>query len=190
MPPSTSTRSACTTAGAPAAGDIVTPRRRTREPVTTAESTLTATPSRVLRTCPTRRPVRRASLRTYQAAATPTTTIATRTTIAVRRTGRFMGSRYQTRIRPGRLADSVTAGQAQHVLAQVVEHHLLGHRGDLVEADLAPQTLDVELLGVAVPTVRLYGHVTGLEAGVGSQQLGGVGLGPAGSPVIEQPGRL
>jgi catechol 2,3-dioxygenase-like lactoylglutathione lyase family enzyme len=50
---------------------------------------------------------------------------------------------------------SVALRQAEHVLGEMVEHHLLGHRRDLVEPHLAPETLDVELLRVAVATVRL-----------------------------------
>src|SRR3989442_3907670 len=40
----------------------------------------------------------------------------------------------------------VAARQPEHVLADVVQHHLLREWRDLVETELAPQTLDVELL--------------------------------------------
>ena len=50
------------------------------------------------------------------------------------------------------------------MLGQVVERHLLRHRRDLVEAYLAPEPLDVELLGVAVAAVGLQGDVARLEA--------------------------
>src|SRR6267143_6673459 len=43
---------------------------------------------------------------------------------------------------------SVALRQAQDVLGEVVENHLLGDRRDLVEPNLAPEPLDVELLGV------------------------------------------
>src|SRR5919204_1278518 len=69
---------------------------------------------------------------------------------------------------------SVALRQAQHVLADVVEGHLLRDRRDLVEPHLAPQPLDVELLGIAIAAVGLQRHVAGLEAGLGGQQLGGV----------------
>src|SRR5438445_144651 len=84
----------------------------------------------------------------------------------------------------------ITLGQAEHVLREVVQHHLLGHRCDLVEPHLAEQSLDVKLLRVPVAAVRLHGHVAGLEARVGGQQLGRVRLGPAGTTVVEEPGRL
>src|SRR2546425_9145115 len=70
---------------------------------------------------------------------------------------------------------SVALREAQHVLGEVVEHHLLRDGRDLVEAHLAPEPLDVELLGVAVAAVGLQRDVAGLEAGLGAQQLGDVG---------------
>src|SRR5882672_2622478 len=46
---------------------------------------------------------------------------------------------------------SVALGQPEDVLREIVQNHLLRDRRDLVEADLAPEPLDVELLRVAVP---------------------------------------
>src|SRR5919198_6642066 len=82
---------------------------------------------------------------------------------------------------------SVALRQAQHVLGEVVEDHLLGDGRDLVEPDLAPEALDVELLGVAVAAVRLQRHVTRLEAGFGAEQLGDVGLRATRLAVVEEP---
>src|SRR5213594_3062656 len=67
---------------------------------------------------------------------------------------------------------SVALGQAQHVLGQVVENHLLRDRRDLVETHLAPEPLDVEFLRVAVAAVGLQRDVARLEAGLGRHQLG------------------
>src|SRR5713226_5359840 len=75
---------------------------------------------------------------------------------------------------PGEL--SVALRQAQHVLGQVVEHHLLGDRRDLVEPDLAPEPLDVELARVAVAAERLERRVARLEPGLRREELGGVRL--------------
>src|SRR5436190_11055720 len=88
------------------------------------------------------------------------------------------------------LRDSVALGKAQHVLRQVIEDHLLRDGRDLVEPHLAPQPLDVELLGVAVAAVRLHRDIARLEPGFGRQELRGVGLRAARPAVIEQPRRL
>src|SRR5262245_6862789 len=85
---------------------------------------------------------------------------------------------------------SVALGQPEHVFRDVVEDHLLRHRRDLVEAHLAPEPLDVELLGIAVAAVGLEGDVARLEAGLGCEELGGVRLGAAGPSVVEEPRRL
>jgi aromatic ring hydroxylase len=53
------------------------------------------------------------------------------------------------------LAGSIALGEPEDVLREVVEHHLLGDRRDLVETHLAPEPLDVELLRVAVAAVGL-----------------------------------
>src|SRR5215468_4285245 len=82
---------------------------------------------------------------------------------------------------------SVRARQPQHVLGQVVERHLLGHRGDLVQAHLAPQALDVELLRVAEASERLQRGVARVEAGLGGEQLRGVRLLAARPAAVEQP---
>src|SRR3989441_68940 len=86
--------------------------------------------------------------------------------------------------------DSIALRKAEHVLREVVEHHLLRHRRDLVKPDLAPEPLDVELLGVAVAAVGLQRHVAGLEAGLGRHQLRRVRLGAARPSIVEEPGRL
>src|SRR4029434_9024866 len=80
---------------------------------------------------------------------------------------------------------SVALGQSQHVLAVVVQGHLLGDGRDLVEPYLAPQPLDVELLGVAVAAVGLERDVAGLEAGLGRHELGDVGLRATRLAVVE-----
>src|SRR2546423_1258470 len=74
---------------------------------------------------------------------------------------------------------SVALRQAQNVLGEVVEDHLLRDGRDLVEAHLAPEPLDVELLGVAIAAVGLQRDVARLEPGLGAQQLGNIGLGRA-----------
>src|SRR3989441_12825314 len=85
---------------------------------------------------------------------------------------------------------SVALRQAQHVLGQVVEHHLLGDRRDLVEPDLAPEPLDVELARVAVAAERLERRVARLEPGLRREELGGVRFGPARPSVVVEPGGL
>src|SRR5439155_1812860 len=85
---------------------------------------------------------------------------------------------------------SIALGKTEHVLREVVEHHLLRDRRDLVEPDLAPEPLDVKFLRVAVAPVGLQRDVAGLEAGLGRHQLGGVRLGPARPPAVEEPGGL
>src|SRR6058998_2367172 len=85
---------------------------------------------------------------------------------------------------------SVALGQAQHVLGQVVENHLLRDRRDLVEPHLAPEPLDVEFLRVAVAAVGLQRDVARLEAGLGRHQLGRVRFGAARPAVVEEPRRL
>src|SRR5256885_6619226 len=82
---------------------------------------------------------------------------------------------------------SVALRQPQDVLGEVVQHHLLRDGRDLVEPDLAPEPLDVELLRVAVATVGLQRGVAGLEAGLGAQQLGDAGLGASLLAVAEVP---
>src|SRR2546426_12021314 len=82
---------------------------------------------------------------------------------------------------------SVALRQPQDVLREVVEDHLLRDGRDLVEAHLAPEPLDVELLGVTVASVGLQRDVARLEAGLGAQQLGYVGLRAAGLAVVEEP---
>src|SRR5438093_10680515 len=93
---------------------------------------------------------------------------------------------------------SVALRQAEDVLGEIVEHHLLRNRRDLVEADLAPEPLDVELLGVAVAAVSLERGVARLEARVRRPQVRRVGLRAAGPAIVVQspgtqargPGRL
>src|SRR6266403_1975581 len=58
---------------------------------------------------------------------------------------------------------SVALRQAQDVLGEVVEDHLLRDGRALVEAHLAPEPLDVELLGVAEAAVGLQRDVARLE---------------------------
>src|SRR5882724_2225339 len=85
---------------------------------------------------------------------------------------------------------SVALGQPEHVLRDMVEDHLLRHRRDFVEAHLAPEPLDVELLRVAVAAVGLQRDVARFEARLGPQELGRVRLGAAGPPAVEEPRRL
>src|SRR5215831_9084449 len=85
---------------------------------------------------------------------------------------------------------SVALGQPEHVLRDVIEDHLLRDRRDLVEAHFAPEPLDVEFLRIAVATVGLQRDVARLEARLGCQQLGGIRLGAARPPVVEEPRRL
>src|SRR5262249_33519220 len=163
-------------AAEPPAAWIRTPRSERSVPRAVARSTVIGTPSAPLRAPATIRPVRRSSPSRYQPPArammAPSSAAAT-TISATRRARGFMASQYQT---AGRVQDSgaerneeryrpdvlalVTLRQAEHVLREIVQHHLLGHRGDLVQADLAEQSLDVELLGVSVAAMRLHGHVT------------------------------
>src|SRR5437773_583074 len=82
---------------------------------------------------------------------------------------------------------SVALGQPQDVLGEIVEHHLLRDGRDLVEADLAPEPLDVELLGVAVAAVRLERRVARLEPRVRGEELRRVCLGAARPAVVEEP---
>src|SRR5215475_797469 len=89
-------------------------------------------------------------------------------------------------IRPSR-ERSIRARQAQHVLGQVIQRHLLGHRRDLVEPDFTPEPLDVELLRVSETPERLERSIAGVEAGVRREQLGRVGLAAAWTSVVEQP---
>src|SRR5262249_24419468 len=69
---------------------------------------------------------------------------------------------------------SVGPGQPEHVLAEVVERHLLRDRSYSIKTDLAPQPLDVVLPRVAKTAKRLQSGVAGREAGFGGQELGGV----------------
>src|SRR5438876_2427776 len=84
----------------------------------------------------------------------------------------------------------VRPGQAEDVLGEVVEDHLLRDRGDAHQPGLAPVALDVVLAGVAEPAVGLHGRVGGGEAGLGGKELGQVGLLPRGQVVVDSPGRL
>ena len=63
---------------------------------------------------------------------------------------------------------SVAPRQAQHVLSQVVEHHLLADRGDAGQPGLAEIPGDVVLLGVAHAAVCLQCAVGRVERGVGA----------------------
>src|SRR5215470_18965916 len=83
---------------------------------------------------------------------------------------------------------SIGARQSQHVLGEIVQGHLLGHRRDLVEPDLAPQPLDVKLFRVPEAAERLERRVAGVPPGVRGEELRGVGFAPAGTPVVEEPG--
>jgi hypothetical protein len=72
-----------------------------------------------------------------------------------------------------------SSGQAQHVRAQVVEHHLLLRAGAIFSRPGLPEVAgDVVLLGVAHAAVRLQSAVGRLEPGVGAQVLRGVRLAP------------
>src|SRR5580704_13811726 len=84
----------------------------------------------------------------------------------------------------------IRPGQAEHVLGEVVEDHLLRDRGDAHQPRLAPVALDVVLLRVSEPAVGLQRRVGGLEAGLGGEELGQVGLLPRGQAVVDAPGRL
>src|SRR5580704_235344 len=87
-------------------------------------------------------------------------------------------------------ASLVRPGQAEHVLGEVVEHHLLRDRGDAHQPRFAPVALDVVLLRVAEPAVGLEGSVGGLETGLGGEELGQISLLPRGQAVVDAPGRL
>ncbi len=76
------------------------------------------------------------------------------------------------------------------MLAEIVQGHLLGDGRNLVEPHLAPQALDVELLGVAIAAEGLEGRVARLEARLGGEELGRVGLPAARAPRVEEPRRL
>jgi len=76
------------------------------------------------------------------------------------------------------------------MLAEVVQRHLLRDGRDLVEADLAPEPLDVELLRVPEAAEGLERRVAGVEPGFRRQQLRRVGLAAARPAVIEEPGGL
>src|SRR5687768_8676942 len=82
----------------------------------------------------------------------------------------------------------IRAREAEFVLAEVVEDHLLGDGGDAHDADFAPVALDVEFAGVAEAAVGLEGAVGGFEAPFGGEVLGHVGLGAAGLAVVVEPG--
>ena len=83
------------------------------------------------------------------------------------------------------------AAQAQDVLGEVVEDHLLRDGRDLVEPHLAPEPLDVELLGVAVAAMGLQRDVARLEPGLGAQQLEDCALGVVATVVsVPERGRV
>src|SRR5215831_13944841 len=86
-----------------------------------------------------------------------------------------------------RVSDISRSGQPQHMLAEIVERHLLRDGRDLVESDLAPQALHVKLLGVAEAAEGLQRGVAGLKARLRGEQLGRVGLAAAGTPRVEEP---
>ena len=71
---------------------------------------------------------------------------------------------------------SVAPRQPEHVLAEVVQDHLLADRGDPGQPGLTEVAGDVVLLGVAHAAVRLQRAVGRVETGVGAQVLGRVGL--------------
>ena len=70
----------------------------------------------------------------------------------------------------------MAAGQAEDVLGDVGQDHLLADRGDAQQAGLAEVALDVVLGGVAEAAVGLHGAVGGEEPGLGGEVLGDVGL--------------
>src|SRR5215467_352405 len=84
----------------------------------------------------------------------------------------------------------IRARQAEDVLAQVVQDHLLRDRGDAVQAHLPPQALHVVLLRVAEAAQRLERGVARIEARLRGEVLGRIGLGPAGLAAVVPPCRL
>ena len=71
----------------------------------------------------------------------------------------------------------------------MAENELWTHRRDAADQHLAQQPLDVEFLGVAHAAQRHDGARARLEAGLGAQVLGGVGLGSAGLAPVVKPSR-
>src|SRR5580693_3697848 len=88
---------------------------------------------------------------------------------------------------PGGPAPSVRPGQAQHVLSEIAEDHLLRNRRDAHQPGLPPVALDVVLARVAEAAVHLHGDVGSLEAGLGRQELGQIRLLTAGQARVDAP---
>ena len=72
------------------------------------------------------------------------------------------------------------------MLTDIVEHHLLRDRRDLIQADLAVETLNIKLARVAKPSKGLHGMIHRITAGVPGEQFGNIGLLTAGE--IKVPG--
>ena len=76
--------------------------------------------------------------------------------------------------------------QAENVLGQVIEHHLLGHWRYSHEPRFTPVPLDVIFGRIAKPTVRLQRGIRGREGGVGGEEFGYVRLLAANNTVAIQ----
>src|SRR6185295_1272771 len=100
----------------------------------------------------------------------PSSEASTRAMVAA--SGSAKAVSWVVRVRPigaARDAGSVGARQAEDVLGQIVERHLLGDRRDLVEPDLAPEALHVEFPRVPEAAEGLQRGVAGVEAGLRRQ---------------------
>src|ERR1700728_776725 len=84
-------------------------------------------------------------------------------------------------------APSVRPGQAKHVLGEIAEDHLLRNRRDAHQPGFPPVALDVVLARVAKAAMDLHREVSGLEAGLGGQELGQIRLLTAGQAGIDAP---
>ena len=53
------------------------------------------------------------------------------------------------------------------MFSDVIEGHLLGYRSNFVQSHLTPQALNIEFLGVPIPSMRLQSPIAGLEPRLG-----------------------
>src|SRR5215469_4926468 len=81
--------------------------------------------------------------------------------------GGWPGSRTFGGERKSLASSLVRAGQAEFMLGQVIEDHLLRHRCDAHQARLTPITLDVILARISETAVGLDGSVGSLVASLG-----------------------
>ena len=71
------------------------------------------------------------------------------------------------------------AGEAEHMLAEVGQHEVVAHRGDLQQLGLPELALDVVLGRERVAAEGVHRRVARLGRGLGGEQLGHVRLRPA-----------